>query len=804
MIAGGLLQLAAPIYAAGTAAGSDISNTATASYEDPNTPGVPLNTVSNTVKIKVEKIAGIFVTDEGATDITNAGQYKPGDTVRFDFKITNKGNSAVQFSIPGQAIVSTAGDFQQVEYFNPAADNGAGAWVIVTNGIAAIPAEVVPVDGFIKARVVVKVRPTAAPGDALTVEFGKTAQTPTPGKPVSNVSRSTSPETSDSGDVYTVDITNGAPDISGLVTPPGVAINGIRESAAFQSVTVQAVNKAFVDINMTGTSPVPDPTAPGDVIKNKITYDINVKVDPNAPTTGPDANKNPSDLGATSVNFGGTTENHVLISDPVPANTTPTKLTAPTGWTPVYSTTPVPTGGITPDQVVWTKLPVGGTLPTTSVTFVGFIKDDDKVLPKSSTPYTGFQVVVQTTGASTTTPTTFSNVVDVLGSTPKADGSADPANPVKDQTGTAAPDTPTGGIPITTTITPLVGNLSVFNGPLTKPEASGPDGSKNTDFTNKSAEIQTKDAKRDPNTGVLQSVTPSTVSFSNTVENKGTVATNIYLIPTTPADKTTLAEGTLVKISYLTEDRTYTYNQSAGTFTPIPGDVGKAPLVIANVAKDGTQVYGVAVTLPTGVAQLQGYTVPVTAFADVTAPTAAATTKVDGTVKLPDSVTGANTATITGAQNTTLDTVYTGYIELKKDARILDNASDAGLSEASKPFNNGTLTAKPKPGQYIQYRIQYKNTSTDNGTSGSGNVLLNAGKLNIIEDGNATPNTWGAVTTHSPNSALDTSGGKVIYNDNALTNNDPLVTKYVVDMNAANVIIAPQGSGNFSFLRQVK
>jgi hypothetical protein len=804
MIAGGLLQLAAPIYAAGVAAGADISNTATASYEDPNAPGTPLNTISNTVNIKVEKIAGIFVTDEGATDVTNPGQYKPGDIVNFDFKITNKGNSAVQFSIPGQAVVSTAGDFQEVQYFNPAV-GPSGDWVTVVNGSAAIPAEIVPVDGFIKARVVVKIRSTALANEALTVEFGKTAQTPTPGNPTLNVSRSTSPETPDSGDIYTVDVTNGAIDPSnGLATPGGAAINGIRESAAFQSVSVQAVKKAFVDINMTGSSPVPDPTDPS-VTKNKITYDINVKVDPSAPTSGPDANKNPSDLGATAVKIAqsptdtvGTSENHVLISDPVPTNTTPTLLTAPTGWTAVYSTSPV---GTPQDQIVWTKVtttPLPDTIGT--VKFVGFIKNDDKALPKSSTPYAGFQVVVQTTGASLTTPTTFSNVVDVIGSTPLNTGLADPNSPIQDQTGTAAPDTPTGGTPIVTTITPLVGNLSVFNGPLTKPQASGADGSKNTDFTNKSAEIKTTDAVRLG--GVLQTVTPTTVSFGNTVENKGSAATDIYLLPTAPAVLTDLPTDTLVKLSYLSEDRTYKYNSGTGKFTPIAADAGKVPLVIPNLAKDGTAVYGVAVTLPGGVAQLKGYTAPVTAFADTAPTTAATTTANDGSIKLPDTVTGANSAVITGSKNTTIDTVYTGYIDLMKEARILNNASDA--NSATPAFSSGTLTAKPKPGQYIQYRIKYTNISNNNGASGSGNTVLNAGKLNIIEDGKAGTNTWGDVTTHSPNSALDTSGGTVLFNNGTLTNNDPLVTKYVVDMNAAGVIIAPQDSGNFSFLRQVK
>ncbi len=788
MIASGLAQLAAPIYAAGVAAGATISNTATASYEDPNAPGVPLNTISNTVNIKVEKVAAIFVTDEGSTDLTNAGQYKPGDIVNFDFKITNKGNSAVQFSIPGEAAVSTAGDFQRVEYF----DTATNAWVAVQNGSSAIPSTVVPVDGFIKARVVVQVRATAAPGDALTVELGKTAQTPAPSNPVSNVSRTTAPEAANTGDVYTVDITNGTTidPSTGQPVPAGPAINGVRESAAIQQVTVQAVKKAFVDLNMTGSAPVADPANPTDLTKDKITYDLNVKVSPSAPTTGPDANKNPSDLGATPVNISGTPENHVLISDPVPANTTPTSLTAPAGWTPVFSTS---APGTPADQVVWTKVTPTTPLPTTGVTFVGFIKNDDQPLPMSATPYTGFQVVVQTTGASPTATTTITNVADVYGTTPLPSGLADPTNPVHDQTGTPTADTvgtvAVPAVPVVTTLNPPTGTLSIFNGPLTKPEAIGPDGSQNTDFTNKSAEIKTTDAVRDA-AGVLTSITPTTVPFTNTVENKGTT-TDIYLLPTAPAVKTDLANGTVVKLSYSNQDRTYVYDSGTGTYSLIAADAAKLPLVIPAVAKDASVAYGVSVTLPAGTPQLKGYSVPVTAFADTTVPTAGMTT-------VP------TTATV--SKNTTIDTVYTGFIDLYKEARILNSATDASMSDTAKPFSSGTLATKPLPGQFIQYRINYKNISTDNGGSGQGNVLLNAGKLNIVEDGNAAPNTWGAVTTHSPNSAFDSKDGKLIFNNGTLTNADVTVSKYAVDMNAATppVILAPQNTGSFTFLRQVK
>jgi hypothetical protein len=800
MLAGGLVQLAAPIYAAGTTAGADISNTATASYEDPNEPGITSNTISNTVSVKVEKVAGIVVTGEGATDVTSPGLYNPNDIVHFDFKITNTGNSAVKFSIPGAATVlagsstPVAGDVQSVQYYNPADPTAPttgpdAGWVTITNGGASIPANMpaIAVDGFMKARVVVKVRGTASPGDDLIVELGKTAQLPTTTSPVSNKDRTVSPENSDTADVFTIDITND-PIAPGSI-PQGNAVNHTREAAALQMVNVSAVKQAFVNIDMTGSAPVADPAAPTDVTKNKITYDITVKVDPNSP----DPNKNPSDLGATPVKIGANTENHVLISDPVPTGTTPTALVAPTGWTPVFSTSPA---GTAPELVVWTKVTPTTPLPTTGVTFVGFIKDDSAVLPMNATPYAGFQIVVQTTGASTTVATTISNVADIYGTTPTAAGLADPTKPIQDKTGTTAPDTITGATPVTTTITPpTAAGLSIFNGPKDKPGAVGSDGSKNSDFTNKSAEIQIGSATvTDPVTGALTPLTTtSLVSFSNTVKNEGTTPTDIYLLPTTTG--ATLPTGTVVQITYGSETRTYTYTAAAGA-TPASystTDTAKLPIVLLNVAPGATlgTSYGVSVTLPIGTPQLAGYNAPITAFAGGATPVAGQTTVATGT---------------TVSSNTTIDTVYTGFIDLKKEARILTTAGDASLSDTAKPYSSGTLTVKPLPGQFIQYRINYKNITNSNGGSGVDNSLLNAGKLKIVEDGNAAGSTWGGVTTHSVNSAADSVGGKVIFNDGTLTNGDVTVTKYVVDMGQATpaVTIAPQQTGKFTFLRQVK
>lgn len=79
LLAGGTFQLAAPVLAAGTTAGTSISNTATATYDDADPTTPTFNTTSNTVTITVAEVGGLSVTGAATTD-TNGGTVLPGDT----------------------------------------------------------------------------------------------------------------------------------------------------------------------------------------------------------------------------------------------------------------------------------------------------------------------------------------------------------------------------------------------------------------------------------------------------------------------------------------------------------------------------------------------------------------------------------------------------------------------------------------------------------------------------------------------------------------------------------------------------
>jgi hypothetical protein len=767
LLTGGLVAISPAAEAEGVAAGTDISNTATASYEDPNDPNKPIETISNTVAVKVAKVAGIDIVSNGYTDV-NSGKLVAGDTVEFNYKLVNVGNAAVQFSVPGAATVSNNADFQKVQY-----KDASGNWQDIANGTAVVIPGAVPVDGFVEVRVVVKVKTGTTAGN-LEVSLGKTSTVNT-----TNAQRGAAPETDDSQDVFTVDITNSTdPNI-----PQGNAVNGVREASRQQIAPINAESQSFVNITMTGGTPTPIDPANPTPSTNKITYDISVKVDPNAPTG---SDKAPADLGPTPIKLDTdgdpttsdiTTVNRVVISNPVPTNVDPSKLTAPTGWTPVYSTSPV---GTPPDQIVWIPVPPSGVLPTPDqINFVGFINDGTN-LPKSSTPYTGFQVEVVTTGIGPNGGT-VNNTATVYGSTPN-----DPNKVViSDTTGTNAVNDPTNPTPIVTLIT-APGNI--FNGPNQKPQAVGPGvtGNSNNDYTNKSVQIAATDLTGtvNPATGLPDLARPVNASFNNTLENKGTAAADIYLLPTAPAVVGSLPNGTLVKITYGSESITYTYdgngNYTADSTTKLP--------VKVTVGANAVDTYGVQVTLPSGTKQLTGYDAPITAFTGAV-PTA-------GQVTVP--TTGVTT-------NITIDRVYTGYLKLTKETRILQedaNGVKAPVAGTDGTFSPAAKTAAPR--QFIEYRVKYENVSIGGGTD---NVELKASKVKIEEDGVTAPNTWGNTTTHDKNSAANlvdgSVAGSIIFSPAGKDNTNTDVTGYRVELGTTNQV-APGKAGQFSFIRKVK
>ncbi|ALF51605.1 hypothetical protein ACX27_00120 [Nostoc piscinale CENA21] len=804
-----------------TAAGTPIDNQATATYEDPNNPNVPISSTSNKVTISIAEVAGILVQAGTVNDLTPNGTVQVGDTLEYNFTITNIGNDPTKFRIPGGVAVSGKGTVvnNSLEYF----DSVANSWKPVPNG-GVTTDNSVPVNGTVPVRVRVTVNSDAVAGDNISVILGQTVNQ------VSNV-----PRVPDGLDVYTVDNPDGTS--GGEVT--GSPVNGVVEGSALASITVQPKYYSLATILKTRGA-YDNKNTVADITDDTINYSLSLQV---RSTDNTGQSITPSALAGTSINVNGTTGTYILVSDAIPFGTelavTPT---APTGWTVVYSTTAVTTSA---NAATWTT-----TAPALStVTRIGFAKttvdgNTSTYLPAADAQLTSFSIQLKVkTGQ--TAPLTIANIAQVFGKTPEtnapvfdesgdqnpsyfdgppnnmtpprsidADGDNvpdqlpptvpngyldDPKNnpSVLNNTGTDTNGNNTGSGPGGEANVFIISLNALVNGPDGSPDAVGPTNN-NDDFTNKSSNVPA---------GLTPGSTfnPNPVTFNNTVLNTGTQTANISLLPTPPATPSHLPNGTTVTISVGSSSATYTYNGTAFTYTTSNGSVGgnpisaTNPLQIGSLATNGQSSYTVTVDLPAGTplstdTNIQrGFPVPITAFIDA----------------------NGNGLADDATSNITIDRVYTGFLQMIKQSRILQGTGPAVQG------TDGTLSTDPKkpaPGNIVEYVIQYKNISEVVPPAPStGNVTLSAGSVVITEDGTLAPNNW--AKDNDNNGVIDTShilgsaqgaGAVQFFSGTSATNllggeqsgttavND--VTKYI---NTLNNPVAPGTTGTFIFQRKV-
>jgi hypothetical protein len=800
LISGGMMQLAAPVLAEGTAAGTQITNTATASYEDPTDPNKPLNTFSNTVKVAVAEVTGITVVADTFAVVKGSGNSgvgaEAGDKVNFDYIVTNVGNDATQLRIPGTASISGAGSVDKVQYF----DTVTSAWIDIPNAGEFISPSKLPGESL-KVRVVTSILVGATANTDVVVTLGNTTA---PG--AQNVTRDAT-----GGDVYTVDNLDTA-GAAGEVN--GAPENGVREASVSQKVTIGATPEAFATVTKVHGAQNPGAN-PNILTDDTLTYTLALKVAGQAdvPTT---SNKIAADLAASTITLdSNTAAKKVLVSDAVPVYTTAKTLTAPAGWTAVYTTSVA--ASVNADKAVWLSIPGTGTVAVPAgATRVGFVADGP-IAKGTTTPDMLITVEFTTMPAE---GGNVANIAQVFGSTnvngifkPVYDESGDNKPNNYNDNGTPAPVDPLGnpvvsngvvdpnapgvtdtnnnntgtgdaGEPNVVAVTPP-GQAGILNGTSNTPGAVGPTGN-NDDFTNVSAPIPATTWTLDGNGNYVPSkIDPSAIPFSNTFQTAASTPTSkvglLPTLPTTPAIPATvdspaiiLPNGTKVTISYGGTSKIYEFDGTKfvdvvnGVVTNTPA----TPLMVPNVV-GGTKVnYGVDVDLPTNTPQLVGYSVPVTAFVDIN----------------DDGILAA-----TEPQNKTVDRVYTGYLKLTKEAQITD--ANGGLVEA--------FTAAPKkaqPGQSIEYKITYTNIS-EVAPANSGSVTLNAAKIKVTEDGNAAPNNWAPITTHKANSATDSNNGAITFDGSPNGNGGSAVSVYQ-DVVAGP--LGPQAAGSFRFTRVVK
>ncbi|WP_138498815.1 beta strand repeat-containing protein [Nostoc sp. PA-18-2419] len=821
LLTGSLFQFIAPVLADGTTAGTSISNTATATYEDPNSPGTTINSTSNTVVVTVAEVAGITVTASGVTDATTSATnttVQVGDLLIYTYTLTNVGNDPTKFHIPNQATTTgpgtvsgtlpNGGTANSLQY----STDGGQTWTNIPQGGVDTPS--VPVGGTVLVRVPVTVQNGAQTNDVITVTLGNT-----PGD-AQNQLRSP-----DGGDVFTVDNPDGS---AGEVA--GAPVNGTREASATEQIKVGSTLKTYTlatilkirsGYNNAGTTAITD---------DKLTYDLSLRVESNDPTG---QGITPAALTGTTINVNGANGTYILVSDAIPLGMNlAVAPTPPPGWQTVYTTTPVTTNA---NAASWTTIP-----PTlTSVTRVGFINNPatiTSIAPGTTVNGFSIQLAVKSTA---TSPLTVANIAQLFGQTPTSNfpvydesGDQNPSNydgSPGNMTPPAGTDTNNDGVPdtlpstsvddgyINTPASPETGTdtgnnnsgsgpggeanvftvqapvaSAVLNGPQNAPDATGPSGLTNDDFTNKSSLVPAGTA---PNS----TLDPQSVGFTNTVKNSGTDPGVLKLEPTPPAIPGNLPNGTKVTITYNSQSAVYTYNN--GAFTT-PGTA----ITIPNFATGATINYGVEVDLPPGT-QLstdinRGFPVPITASIDNY------TTDTNG-----DGIKDSGNDNTFDSSNITIDRVYTGFLKLLKVSRVLQGSGPVVQG------NDGSFSIDPKkpaPGNIIEYQIQYSNISESQ--SGTGNVILNADKVVITEDGTQSPNNWaldndasGQIDTSNIVGSAKDSGSATIrfFNGNpanssgidqtgTTVNTD--ITKYV---DSVSGVIAPGIQRTFTFQRKV-
>jgi hypothetical protein len=769
-------------FADGTAAGTTISNTATATYEDPNAPGTTINATSNTVVVTVAEVAGVTATPLAITD-TTGGTVLPNDLINYDYRITNVGNDPTQFFIPGTATVTGPGAAGTLQY---STDGGITFINIPAGGVTTAS---ILAGGSVIVRVPVTVSGLASSGAAIAVRLGDT------GANDNSAGTQNQPDAIDgatAGEIRTVDNADGA-----AGEAAGVPTNGEREASVTQQVLVGAQSQAFAAILKTRTA-YTDSTTPA-LNDDVLTYGLSLRVDATAPagTSGLSA----ANLVGTTINVDGAPVTQVLVSDAVPANTTLTGTpVAPTGWTVVYTNSPVGTNANTANWV--TNVAAIGTIG--NATRIGFINNGP--IPAGTT-VTGFTFQVVTTGVTGTT--TIANLAQVFGQTAGGGGtlvydeSGDQAPSNFNDDGTTGSITPTDGVANPTadgvdsnnnnTGTGPGGEDNVFtvaaagtilNGPNGQPAAVGPTNN-NDDFTNKSSTIPA-------NTAPGSTIDPNSVTFLNTINNPTTGSlSNILLVPDsanfTPATGEVLPPtGTTVTLTYGAQTAVYTYNGTNFIFTS--GSAITIPTLTAgtsvnySVSVDLPGTPGTALSTDTG----NGFSIPIYAFQDV-----------NGNGR-PD------LAAAEPTQNRTIDRVYTGFLKMVKDARILDTDGTTVVEN----YTQTPTAANLRVGRFLEYRITYTNVSI--APVGAGNVTLNAGNVVITEDGTVGTNTW--ARDNDTNGAIDTSNvvgattaqfGTITYapsGDQTGTTPATDVTRYT---NTLGISIQPGASGTFIFRRRI-
>lgn len=790
LIISGIFQFVRPVLAEGTTAGGKISNTATAEYNYLNNLGVNIlnQAASNTVELTVAEVAGITVSPQGVTDSTG-GIVVANDLLYYDFLVTNVGNDPTRFFIPSQVTVTGPATTNSIT-----ADldsNGTFETTIPNTGFTTGS---ILANGTVKVRVGVNVGAAVTSGTSISVRLGDTA---TNDGSVGTQNQPDNVDNVNANEVRTIDNLDGT-----AGETAGVPANNEREASATQATTI-AINtvtsQAFATLTKVRAN-YTNSNTPNNLSDDRLSYNLSLKVADTAPLNS--GGKTPADLVGTSIKVDSASPvSRILVSDAIPVGTHLASVaTPPVGWTVVYTTDST---SINANDALWTTVQ-----PTNinQVTRVGFIHSSAIATGANVTGFS-FQVVTNNVSTAATTAT-IESIAQLFGQS-AGDSSA---NLVYDESGDQSPSNynddgslgsnlPSNGVANATLQGRDTNNdntgmgtggevnlftlvlASILNGPNLHPEAAGPTDN-NDDFTNASALVPA-------NTAPGSTIDPAPVTFLNTVSiPTSTLLNDVALVPVTPANPSDLPEGTKVYLTYSTTTAAYTY--SNGRFTLDSALALKLPTLGLGVPIN----YQVVVDLPVGTAlstdTTKGFPVPIRAFID----------SIGGPLG-----TGGNGVFDSGeTYNDTIDRVYTGFLKLVKESRIL-KGSGPDVKLGNETFSAIGKTAAP--GNIIEYRVTYTNISSPQSGSNN-NSILNIGGILLREDGRAGSNNW--ARDNDNNAVVDTShvfqaakdpNGIVTYLDASVSIADALGVNVTTYIDTIAGPLQPGQAGTFTFQRKI-